>query len=66
MYRARFPKPIEQYKLLQFFGGNIVASEGDDWKRYRKISAPAFSEVSKLFGLLTVMLSHIINSGTTS
>ncbi|KAI0703435.1 cytochrome P450 [Cytidiella melzeri] len=43
-HRARFPKPIEQYKLLQFFGGNIVASEGDEWKRYRKISAPAFSE----------------------
>jgi hypothetical protein len=46
-HRARFPKPLEQYKLLQFFGGNIVASEGDEWKRYRKISAPAFSEVSR-------------------
>ncbi|KAI0346715.1 cytochrome P450 [Trametopsis cervina] len=43
-YRARFPKAIDQYKVLQFFGGNIVASEGEEWKRYRKITAPAFSE----------------------
>nr|BAL05166.1 cytochrome P450 [Phanerodontia chrysosporium] len=43
-HRSRFPKPIEQYKVLTFFGGNIVASEGEHWKRYRKIAAPAFSE----------------------
>ncbi|KAI0705838.1 cytochrome P450, partial [Cytidiella melzeri] len=44
MHRARFPKPVEQYKALLFYGENIVASEGEQWKRYRKISAPAFSE----------------------
>lgn len=27
-----------------FFGGNIVASEGEEWKRHRKICAPSFSE----------------------
>ncbi|KIP01299.1 hypothetical protein PHLGIDRAFT_507626 [Phlebiopsis gigantea 11061_1 CR5-6] len=43
-HRHRFPKPIEQYRLLTYFGGNIVASEGDVWKRYRRITAPAFSE----------------------
>ncbi|KAF5353914.1 hypothetical protein D9756_007134 [Leucocoprinus leucothites] len=43
-YRARFPKPVDLYVVLSFFGYNIVASEGEDWKRYRKISAPAFSE----------------------
>ncbi|KAJ6474842.1 cytochrome P450 [Mycena sanguinolenta] len=42
--RARFPKPVHQYKAVAFFGRNIVASEGDEWKRYRKVSAPAFSE----------------------
>jgi len=42
--RARFPKPVEQYSLLLIFGYNIVASEGETWKRYRKISAPAFSD----------------------
>lgn len=43
--RARFPKPLELYKPLLFFGDNIVASEHNEWKRYRKISAPAFTEV---------------------
>jgi cytochrome P450 len=43
--RLRYPKPVVQYKSLMFYGRNIVASEGDDWKRMRKVSAPAFSEV---------------------
>ncbi|KAN0127112.1 cytochrome P450 [Lactarius tabidus] len=42
--RARFPKPVELYEILMVFGGNIVASEGEEWKRYRTIAAPAFSE----------------------
>ncbi|KAG2359627.1 cytochrome P450 [Suillus spraguei] len=41
---GRFPKPLAQYAIVNFFGANIVASEGDEWKRYRKIVAPAFSE----------------------
>lgn len=44
MSRARFPKPVGDYAFLRIFGDNIVASEGDDWKRYRRVSAPAFSE----------------------
>lgn len=44
--RSRFPKPVEQYTALSFYGHNIVASEGEEWKKYRKISAPAFSAVS--------------------
>ncbi|KAI0298659.1 cytochrome P450 [Multifurca ochricompacta] len=43
-YRARFPKPVELYAALSVFGRNIVASEGEEWKRYRKVAAPAFSE----------------------
>ncbi|CAL1699322.1 unnamed protein product [Somion occarium] len=42
--RLKFPKPIELYSLLLFFGHNIVASEREEWKKYRKISAPAFTE----------------------
>ena len=34
-----------RYKVLASFGPNIVASEGEEWKKYRKIAAPAFSEV---------------------
>ena len=44
--RARFSKPVEQYVALSFFGHNIIVSEGEEWKKYRKISAPAFSDVS--------------------
>ncbi|KIK59170.1 hypothetical protein GYMLUDRAFT_684483 [Collybiopsis luxurians FD-317 M1] len=42
--RVRFPKPVELYQILSFFGDNIVASEGEEWKRYRKIAAPAFND----------------------
>ncbi|OJT02987.1 Cytochrome P450 4X1 [Trametes pubescens] len=42
--RARFPKPLGPYKVLLTFGPNLVASEGDEWKRQRKLVAPAFSE----------------------
>jgi len=42
--RSRFPKPVHHYTVLAFFGRNIVASEGEEWKKYRKISAPAFSD----------------------
>lgn len=46
--RPRFPKPVHAYKILNFFGNNIVTTEFDEWKRYRKISAPAFNEVRDL------------------
>ncbi|KAK0241060.1 cytochrome P450 [Armillaria nabsnona] len=42
--RVSFPKPLTMYRMLSVFGLNIVASEGDTWKKYRKISAPAFSD----------------------
>ncbi|KAF9528987.1 cytochrome P450 [Crepidotus variabilis] len=42
--RARFPKPVKNYRPLAFWGQNIVVSEGELWKKYRKISAPAFSD----------------------
>ncbi|KAH9947226.1 cytochrome P450 [Amylocystis lapponica] len=42
--RMRFQKPLWHYKVISFFGSNIVVTEGDEWKRHRKIAAPAFSE----------------------
>ncbi|KZV61166.1 cytochrome P450 [Peniophora sp. CONT] len=58
-YRARFSKPVEKYTVLTFFGRNIVASEGEEWKRYRKICAPAFSERNnKLVWDETVRIVH--------
>jgi hypothetical protein len=43
--RHKFPKPIERYGALSFFGKNIVVSEFDEWKKYRKVCSPAFNEV---------------------
>ncbi|KAI5119154.1 hypothetical protein M0805_005233 [Coniferiporia weirii] len=42
--RAKWVKPVEQYGLVLQFGRNIVATEGDEWKKHRKIANPAFSE----------------------
>ncbi|KAL1946312.1 hypothetical protein VTO73DRAFT_15439 [Trametes versicolor] len=42
--RARFPKPLEVYESLSAFGTNILVTEGAEWKRQRKVAAPAFSE----------------------
>ena len=43
--RLRFPKSLQDYRILKFFGSNIIVTEFDEWKRYRKIAAPAFGEV---------------------
>ena len=43
--RLKFPKPSYHYKALKLLGGNIIAAEFDEWKRHRKVAAPAFSEV---------------------
>ncbi|KAI0716468.1 cytochrome P450 [Earliella scabrosa] len=57
--RSRFPKPMGPYKILLAFGPNLVASEGDEWKRQRKLVAPAFSEKNnKLVWDETVRILH--------
>ncbi|KAK1227361.1 hypothetical protein PQX77_009645 [Marasmius sp. AFHP31] len=42
--RHKYPKPLAQYKPLDIFGRNIISTEGDEWKKNRKIASPAFSE----------------------
>ncbi|KAH9998648.1 cytochrome P450 [Russula vinacea] len=42
--RVKFSKDLVHYAVLGIFGANIVVSEGEEWKKYRKIAAPAFSE----------------------
>ncbi|KAK7453294.1 hypothetical protein VKT23_011969 [Stygiomarasmius scandens] len=42
--RAEFPKSTEQYSVLRMFGRNIVTEEDEEWKKYKRICAPAFSE----------------------
>ncbi|KXN85347.1 Cytochrome P450 3A24, partial [Leucoagaricus sp. SymC.cos] len=40
----RFPKPVHIYDSINLYGQNIVSTDGDLWKKYRKISGPSFSE----------------------
>ena len=44
--RNDFLKPVEIYGIVDIFGRSMLSSEGDEWKRHRKIVAPAFSEKS--------------------
>lgn len=47
--RIDFMKPTYAYKVLNHFGRNALSSEGEDWRRQRKIISPAFSEKSNAF-----------------
>ncbi|KAI0047499.1 614/534 cytochrome P450 [Auriscalpium vulgare] len=42
--RARFPKPGHFYTIVTCLGPNIISAVGAQWKTYRKIATPAFSE----------------------
>ena len=63
--RARFPKPMGPYKILLAFGPNLVASEGDEWKRQRKLVAPAFSEVRPLPSISIFLVVRRARRGRT-
>ncbi|GJJ15066.1 hypothetical protein Clacol_009341 [Clathrus columnatus] len=45
--RAVFPKNTPNYQLLNHFGTNLLTTEGEEWKRQRKLASPAFSEKNK-------------------
>ncbi|KAF7760802.1 hypothetical protein Agabi119p4_10211 [Agaricus bisporus var. burnettii] len=63
--RSRFPKEVTQYGTFSFFGPNILASEGEIWKRYRKISAPSFSERNNrlVWDEAVSIMKDLFNSG---
>ncbi|KAF8607080.1 cytochrome P450 [Ceratobasidium sp. AG-I] len=42
--RSNFGKNTSDYGVLRKFGNNILVVEGDEWKRQRRICAPAFSD----------------------
>lgn len=35
---------FEDYEILKFFGPNVVVTEGEEWRRHRKLTGPSFSE----------------------
>ena len=56
--RQVFPKPIEEYTVLSYFGDNLVIAEHDNWRRQRRVTAPAFS--SKMFARLWIDMRNIV------
>ncbi|KAG8729773.1 hypothetical protein FRC11_008043, partial [Ceratobasidium sp. 423] len=42
--RNNFVKDTESYTILKTFGSNLLVVEGEEWKRQRRIAAPAFSD----------------------
>ncbi|KAG8871665.1 hypothetical protein FRC20_010287 [Serendipita sp. 405] len=43
-HRLAFQKPTLVYKITSYFGSNVLAAEGDEWKRHRKVVAKSFTE----------------------
>lgn len=39
-----FPKPIRMYDALNIYGTNVLSTEGQVWKRHRKITSGPFNE----------------------
>ncbi|KAJ7359619.1 cytochrome P450, partial [Mycena albidolilacea] len=44
-----FQKDVEAYEALNFYGKNVVGTEGADWRRHRQIAKPAFNEAGNAF-----------------
>ncbi|KAF7296923.1 F-box domain-containing protein [Mycena indigotica] len=44
-----FQKDSAAYEPLNFYGMNLVGTEGADWRRHRRISNPAFNETGNAF-----------------
>ncbi|KAJ7468039.1 cytochrome P450 [Mycena latifolia] len=44
-----FRKDLEAYEGMNVYGPHLVATEGADWKRHRRVANPAFDEANNAF-----------------
>ncbi|KAL9112526.1 MAG: hypothetical protein Q9227_003097 [Pyrenula ochraceoflavens] len=42
--RNDFPKPVNIYRSVDLFGKNVVSTEGQAWRKHRKLVSPPFTE----------------------
>lgn len=47
--REQFPKPLEQYRVLELFGPNVVTTEGRLWRMHRRVTAASFNETNAAY-----------------
>lgn len=52
--RGIFVKTPKVFKQTMAYGPQVIASEGQEWKRYRKMCAPAFGEVGNHYLLASL------------
>lgn len=43
-HHSSFPKPVIAYEPLNYFGRNVLSTEGDEWRRHRKVVQTSFNE----------------------
>ncbi|KAI8803916.1 cytochrome P450 [Cladochytrium replicatum] len=46
---GEFPKPVELYGTLRIYGENILTTEGDEWKRHRRVTGHHFNEKNNAY-----------------
>jgi cytochrome P450 len=44
--RKVYPKPLELYRILAVYGENVVITEGDEWRKHRRIVGSSFNETN--------------------
>ncbi|KAJ7918450.1 cytochrome P450 [Mycena leptocephala] len=44
-----FQKDVIAYETLNFYGDNMLGTEGAEWRRHRKVAQPAFNEAGNAF-----------------
>ena len=70
--RNDFPKPTHIYDIIDIYGKTIISSEGDIWKKHRKLTAQPFNEKNNHIVWLEAirqareMLDHVIPQGADS
>jgi cytochrome P450 len=33
----KWAKPVESYRILRVYGENVVTTEGEEWRKHRKV-----------------------------
>lgn len=58
--RRLFPKPLHFYRVLASYGRSVLITEGDEWRKHRRVVGPAFTDsTNELDWLETTRLTRL-------